>query len=65
MVTVLEEINALIGKDTWEMIDLLKDERAVGCKWVFTVTYKLDGTMERYKARLMAQGFTQDFRHRL
>ena len=31
----------------------------MGCKWVFIVKYKLDGTIERYKARLVAEGLTQ------
>ena len=33
----------------------------VGCKWVFTVKYNSDGSIERYKARLVAQGFTQTY----
>jgi len=31
----------------------------VGCRWVYKVKYKVDGTLERYKARWVAQGFTQ------
>ena len=31
----------------------------VGCKWVFTVKYNLDGSIKWYKARLVAKGFTQ------
>ena len=32
-----------------------------GCKWVFTVNHKSDGTMERFKARLIAKGYTQTY----
>lgn len=33
----------------------------MGCKWVFTVKYKLDGFVERYKTCLVAKRFTQTF----
>ena len=32
------------------------------CKWVFTVKYKSNGTVERYKTHLVAKGFTQMYR---
>ena len=33
----------------------------MGCKWVFTVKHKADGSIERLKARLVAKGFTQTY----
>ena len=33
----------------------------VTCRWVFTVKYKADDTIDRYKARLVASGFTQTY----
>ena len=32
----------------------------IGCKWVFRIKYKADGTFLRYKARLVAKGFHQN-----
>ena len=33
----------------------------VGCKWIFTIKYRVDGTLERYKVRLIAKGYTQTY----
>ena len=33
----------------------------VGCRWVYSIKYHVDGTIERYKARLVAQGYTQTY----
>lgn len=34
-------------------------QTAIGCKWVYRVKYKSAGTIERYKVRLVAKGYTQ------
>ncbi|GJS76616.1 retrovirus-related pol polyprotein from transposon TNT 1-94 [Tanacetum coccineum] len=36
-------------------------KKTVGCRWVFTIKYKPDGTIERYKTRLVAKGHTQTY----
>ncbi|RVW39635.1 Retrovirus-related Pol polyprotein from transposon RE1 [Vitis vinifera] len=59
--TVFEEINALKKNGTWEVVDLPREKKVVGCKWVFTIKSKADGSVERYKARLVAKGFTQTY----
>ena len=46
-----EEIMALQKNETWEKCMLLSNKKTVGCKWVFSVKYHADGTIERYKAR--------------
>ncbi|GJT07932.1 putative RNA-directed DNA polymerase [Tanacetum coccineum] len=56
-----EEINALIKNNTWEKRVLPSGKKTVGCRWVFTIKYKPDGTIERYKARLLAKGHTQTY----
>ncbi|KAJ7967937.1 Retrovirus-related Pol polyprotein from transposon TNT 1-94 [Quillaja saponaria] len=58
---MVEEMKALSKNDTWELASLPYGKRAIGCKWVFTIKRKADGTIERYKARLVARGFTQTY----
>ena len=53
------EIAALESNQTWSLTPLPSHKRAIGCKWVYKVKYKVDGTVQRYKACLVAKGFTQ------
>lgn len=56
---VLEEMRALKKNGTWKVVDLPDGKHTVGSKLIFTVKYKADGSIDRFKARLVAQGFTQ------
>ncbi|RDX76610.1 Copia protein, partial [Mucuna pruriens] len=49
-------MNALEKNNTWEMVDMPKRKNIVDCMWIFTVKYKVDGSHERYKARLVTKG---------
>ncbi|GKD62995.1 ribonuclease H-like domain-containing protein, partial [Tanacetum coccineum] len=53
------EMDALLRNDTWEIVDLSKDRKAIGSKWIVKIKYKSSGEIDRYKARLVAQGFGQ------
>ena len=52
--TVEEEMKALEKNGTWEVVSKPRDVIPVGSKWAFIVKYKLDGSIERYKAQLVA-----------
>ena len=56
-----DEMKALLKNDTWEMVDLPREKKIVGCKWVYTLKYKSNGSLDRYKARLVARGYTQTY----
>ena len=58
---MVEEMKALAKNGTWELVDLPFGKKPMGCKWVFTVKHKADGSIERLKARLVAKGFTQTY----
>ncbi|GKV50103.1 hypothetical protein SLEP1_g56818 [Rubroshorea leprosula] len=53
------KIDALEKNNTWTLEMLPLDKRPTGCKWVYKIKYNADGTIERYKAHLVAKGFTQ------
>ena len=53
------ELSALQKNNTWVLVDLPKGKKAISCKWVYKLKLKSDCSIERYKARLVARGFTQ------
>lgn len=50
---------ALKDNQTWIIMDLLADETLVRWNWVYKVKYHVNGTIERYDARLVAKVYTQ------
>ena len=57
--TMSEELRALKENNTWSLTTLPPGKHTVGCKWVYRIKYRPDGTIERCKARLVAKGYTQ------
>jgi hypothetical protein len=53
------EFNALHQNQTWSLVLHSATCNIVGCKWVFKLKRKADGSIERHKARLVAKGFHQ------
>ena len=52
-------MTALAAFDTFEVVDLPPGKKPVGCKYVFKIKYHTDGSIDKYKVRLVAQGFLQ------
>ena len=44
---------------TWTLVPLPPDKRTIGCRWVYKVKYHPNGSVDRYKASLVAKGYTQ------
>jgi hypothetical protein len=53
------ELKSLQDHGTWKVVPRPEGKRIVSCKWVWRIKTKPDGSVERYKARLVARGFTQ------
>ena len=56
-----EVMGALVQNHTWDIVQKPIGKILVGCRWVFTIKYRSDGTLERYKARLVAKVYTQTY----
>lgn len=53
------EITALEANNTWTLTDLPPHKTTMGCLWIFKIKHSVDGSIERYKAWLVAKGYTQ------
>ena len=58
---IKEKMEALLKNNTWTIVLLPEGNKTIGCKWVFSIKHKVDGTVERYKARLVTKGYTQTY----
>lgn len=54
-----EEMSAIQRNKTWELVDLPKGKNTIGLKWVFRTKYNADGSVQKYKAWLIAKGYAQ------
>lgn len=54
-------IDSLSKNKTWILVKLPEGRKAIDCKWVSKIKYKTNGSVNRYKARLCARGFTQRY----
>ncbi|VVA38604.1 PREDICTED: Retrovirus-related Pol poly from transposon, partial [Prunus dulcis] len=57
---MIEEIQALQTQGTWDLVPPPSDKNIVGCRWIYKIKRHADGRIARYKARLVAQGFSQE-----
>ena len=53
------EIELIMRNNIWVLVDLPEVCKTLGCKWILWRKYKTDGTIEKYKARLVVK----DFKH--
>ncbi|XP_070669113.1 uncharacterized mitochondrial protein AtMg00820-like [Malus domestica] len=58
MIAMKEEIDALQQNQTWDLVPKPRDVKPISCKWVYKIKRRPDGSIKRYKARLVARGFS-------
>jgi hypothetical protein len=54
-----EEYQSIIKNDVWEIVPRPKSKDVVSSKWLFKIKHAVDGSIEKYKARFVARGFSQ------
>ncbi|GKB24442.1 retrovirus-related pol polyprotein from transposon TNT 1-94 [Tanacetum coccineum] len=56
---IKSEIDSILQNHTWELVDLPPGCKPLGYKWIFKKKVKVDGTIDKYKARLVIKGYRQ------
>jgi hypothetical protein len=54
-----EEYQSIIKSDVWEIVPRPKRKDVVSSKWLFKIKHVVDGSIEKYKERFVAHGFSQ------
>jgi hypothetical protein len=54
-----DEMKSMSANKVWDLEEVLKGAKIVGCKWVYKTKYDSQGKVERFKSRLMAKGFME------
>jgi hypothetical protein len=58
---IAEELSSLVSNDVWTLVQRPRDTNIVSCKWVFKIKRLPNGQIDKFKARLVARGFTQQY----
>jgi len=53
------ELEALAKNGTWCVVETPPNVKPIGCKWVYRIEYKVDGSIKRYKTRLVDKVYNQ------
>ena len=56
-----QEINSLHKHDVWTLTEVPEGRKVIASKQVIKVKHNADGSVEKHKARLVAQGFSQKY----
>ncbi|KAL0412036.1 UNVERIFIED_CONTAM: Retrovirus-related Pol polyprotein from transposon TNT 1-94 [Sesamum latifolium] len=56
---VKSEMDSIVSNKIWKLVDLPPGCTTIGCKWIFKKKLKPDGSVDKFKARLVAKDFKQ------
>ena len=58
---MMSQILSIEKNRTWELTDFPKNHKVIGIKWIFKLKKNPDEEILKHKARLVAQGYVQQF----
>ena len=56
-----EELDMIEKNGTWQLVDRPRNRKVIGVKWIFKTKLNPDGTICKYKARLVVKGYAQQY----
>jgi histone deacetylase 1/2 len=56
-----QEFTALQKNETWHLVPRPHNKNVIDCKWVYKIKRKPDGSIDKYKARLVVKGYKQRY----
>ena len=56
---MVEEYDSIVRNSAWEIVPRPEGKSVVGSRWIYKVKQAADGSVEKYKARFVARGFSQ------
>jgi hypothetical protein len=56
---MVEDYDSIVKSSAWEIFPRPIDKSVVGSRWIYKVKQVVDGSVEKYKARFVAGGFSQ------
>jgi hypothetical protein len=56
---MVEEYDSIVKNSAWEIVPRPVDKSVVGSRWIYKVKKAADGSVDKYKARFVARGFSQ------
>ena len=54
-----EEYQSIMKNDVWDVVPRPEGKSVVSSKWIYKIKHTADGSIEKYKARFVARGFSQ------
>ena len=56
---MMDEYHSIMKNDVWEIVPRPEGKSVVTSRWLYKLKHAADGSVEKYKARFVARGFSQ------